>query len=220
MDDGYKTCAFCGKRFDLFRHVTNPSFWGYRWGQTYFCSWKCLRAKEKQPKQRKGVPSEMAKKLTLEQKKKAVQIGIDGGNPSEFLKQCGCDAPDQTWYYIKNKLKESNPDLYAKIPSRKGGKRKITIPASKVGEEQTVKPEPIKAETIVQTANNQEKLTTKPSVKISIREVASGKFTFTKLTDGMIVENRGRNQAITLEVQDIKDLLEVMPIVVEMFKER
>jgi len=57
-------------------------------------------------------------------------------------------------------------------------------------------------------------------VKISIREVASGKFTFTKLTDGMIVENRGRNQAITLEVQDIKDLLEVMPIVVEMFKER
>ena len=162
----------------------------------------------------------MAKKLTLEQKKKAVQIAIDGGNPSEFLKQCGCDAPDQTWYYIKNKLKDNNPDLYGKIPSRKGGKRKTTIQTSKVKEEQTVKQEQIKAETIVQTVNNQEKLTIKPSVKISIREVVSGKFTFIKLTDGMTVENREKNQAITLEGQDIKDLLEVMPIVVEMFKER
>ena len=215
MNDDYRICGYCGKRFDVLR----PDLWAYKVKNEFFCTWKCLRAKENQPKQRKGVPSEMAKKLTLEQKKKAVQIAIECGNPSEFLKQCGCDAPDQTWYYIKNKLKDSNPDLYEKIPSRKGGKRKITEQASTFIKEPTVKPEQIKAETIVQTVK-QETLTEKPSVKISIREVVSGKFTFTNLSGGMIVENRGRNQAITLEEQDIKDLLEVMPIVVETFKER
>lgn len=65
----------------------------------------------------------MSRKLTLEQKKKAVQIAISGGDPLSYLKDCGSDAPDKTWWVIKNKLKETQPDLYAQIPDGRKKKR-------------------------------------------------------------------------------------------------
>lgn len=229
MDDGYKTCAFCGKRFDVFKHVTNPTFWGYRWGQTYFCSWKCLRAKEKEKEQTKetGGPSEMAKKLTLEQKKKAVQIAIDGGNPANYLKECGSDAPDKTWWFIKKKLKDTNPDLYAQIPDRRT-KRTIKEPASTIGET-TIKVRPdgiavepktnetIKAETISQTMAMVEPVIHK-KVSVRIDKVSSGGITFTNIGDGsIIVEKIERGQALTLESDEVEKLIEALPEVMKMF---
>lgn len=59
---------------------------------------------------------DMQRKITLEQKKKAVDIAIAGGNPIPFLQECGSKAPDKMWWFIKNTLKQKNPGLYAKIP--------------------------------------------------------------------------------------------------------
>lgn len=61
--------------------------------------------------------SRNAKKLTREEKEKAVELAIDGKDPIGYLKECGCKNPWASWAYIKNVLKKSKPELYAKIPS-------------------------------------------------------------------------------------------------------
>lgn len=62
------------------------------------------------------------RKITLEQKKKAVEIAVAGGNPLPYLKECGSKKPEGLWYTIKQSLKEANPELYAKLPERLGAK--------------------------------------------------------------------------------------------------
>ena len=61
--------------------------------------------------------SRNAKKLTREEKEKAVELAIDGKDPIGYLKECGCKNPWASWAYIKNTLKKSKPELYAKLPS-------------------------------------------------------------------------------------------------------
>ena len=173
----------------------------------------------------------MARKLTLEQKKKAVQIAIDGGNPVDYLKECGSDAPDKTWWFIKNKLKDADPELYAQIPDRRGNKRaKRTIkePASTIGET-TIKVRPdgiavepktketIKAETISQTMARVEPVIHK-KVSVRIDKVSSGGITFTNIGGGsIIVEKIERGQALTLESDEVEKLIEALPEVMKMF---
>lgn len=111
MSDDYRICGCCGDRFPVLR----PDMWTYKRDGKYFCSWSCYREKE--------AKTEMGRKITLEQKKKAVEIAIGGGDPLAYLKQCGSESPDKLWWYIKSKLKDADPDLYAKIPDgRKRGK--------------------------------------------------------------------------------------------------
>ena len=111
MSDDYRICGCCGDRFPVLR----PDLWTYKRDGKYFCSWSCYREKE--------AKTEMGRKITLEQKKKAVEIAIGGGDPLAYLKQCGSESPDKLWWYIKSKLKDADPDLFAKIPDgRKRGK--------------------------------------------------------------------------------------------------
>lgn len=58
------------------------------------------------------------KKLTLEQKEKAVAIAVDGGNPLGFLESLGLRNPAEAWSKIKSNLKEFYPETYAKLPKR------------------------------------------------------------------------------------------------------
>ena len=59
-------------------------------------------------------------KLTRDQKGKAVDIAIQGGDPLEYLKKCGAKNPSAAWWYIKKTLAESNPKLLEKIPEKLG----------------------------------------------------------------------------------------------------
>jgi len=61
--------------------------------------------------------SRNAKKLTREEKEKAVELAIAGKDPIGYLKECGCKNPWASWAYIKQTLKKSKPELYAKLPS-------------------------------------------------------------------------------------------------------
>ena len=71
----------------------------------------------------------MAKKITLEQKKKAVKIAIDGGDPIKYLQECGSSNPVNMWYTIKASLKRTDPETYAKVPDqRKNGAKKRDEP--------------------------------------------------------------------------------------------
>jgi len=59
------------------------------------------------------------RKLTNEEKKRAVQIAIDGGDPRRYLgNELGLLDPQAAWWKIKNALKTADPDLYAKLPER------------------------------------------------------------------------------------------------------
>ena len=90
-------CAACGKEFE----VLYPELWAYKkYGKIFYCTWKCFRKKE----------NEIMSKLTMEQKEKAVEIGIIGGDPVAYLKECGAANAPAAWYQIKKKLAEADPD--------------------------------------------------------------------------------------------------------------
>ena len=109
MDDLFtKVCPVCNKTFS----VTYPSLWTYKRGPVYYCRYNCWRAPEKKGESMKR------NTLTLEQKKKAVQIALEGGDPLGYLADLGMNSPAQAWFYIKKKLKESNPELFEKLPKR------------------------------------------------------------------------------------------------------
>lgn len=58
------------------------------------------------------------RKITKDQEKEAVRIALDGGDPLTFLEKCGIENPSQKWYDIKNEVKETDPDTFAKLPLR------------------------------------------------------------------------------------------------------
>ena len=103
-------CPVCGKEYD----VLWPNLWRYKRDKTYYCTWKCLRTLDVQKPERNetGVKRQ---KITLEQKKEAVQIAINGKDPIAYLKGLGCADPGQAWYRIKGDLKEADPETYSKV---------------------------------------------------------------------------------------------------------
>lgn len=115
-------CPVCGKETEAMW----PEQWRYKYKGKHVCSWGCLRKLQKKDEAKTaayyrinetdGEEDEPMNRITLEQKKKAVQIAISGGDPLEHLKRCGSEAPDKLWYYIKNRLKVTDPELYAQIP--------------------------------------------------------------------------------------------------------
>jgi len=112
-------CPICGK----YTCIHWPEHWIYRRGSTYYCSETCLQTDlyrdmhmmNQVMRKRRGMKL-MSQKITLEMKKKAVEIAISGKSPLPYLKKCGSAAPDKTWYAIKAVLKEKDPETYAKIP--------------------------------------------------------------------------------------------------------
>ena len=67
-------------------------------------------------KRNKERKEDMSGKISKEQKEKAFQIAIEGGDAVAFLKECGSVSPDKLWWYMKNQLKKTDPELYAKLP--------------------------------------------------------------------------------------------------------
>ena len=111
---GDKICPECGKGF----FVNLPEQWVYKRtiGNTvrHFCSWKCVRAFDKKTGERKK--GGKMRLVTDEQKKEAVRIVLDGGDPRPFLEGLGVKAPEVMWYDIKGKLKLEDPETYGKLP--------------------------------------------------------------------------------------------------------
>ena len=101
-----QNCPMCGKAFD----VLWPDQWVFKRNKRFICSWSCLRAADN----KKGVE----KKVQLsEREQKAVEIALEGGNPVEFLKKESKNA-SAAWYHVKQKVKETDPETYAKLPAR------------------------------------------------------------------------------------------------------
>ena len=56
--------------------------------------------------------------ISEEQEKEAIKIALEGGDPLRYLEECGSNIPPQTWYRIKQKLKDTDPETYVKLPKR------------------------------------------------------------------------------------------------------
>ena len=124
-------CPVCGKLTAIYW----PEFWVYRRKDTFYCSENCMIVDEvrdlklmnqvaRERRLRKEATKMANHKLTLEQKKKAVEIAAQGGNPTEYLKKCGAKNPYAAWDYIKKTLALKDPVLAEKVdkvPTPVGG---------------------------------------------------------------------------------------------------
>lgn len=75
-----------------------------------------------------GKGGEDMNKITLEQKKKAVEIALNGGNPLPYLKECGSKTPDKLWYVIKKNLEQVDPEKFNRLPARVNAKKEEEQP--------------------------------------------------------------------------------------------
>lgn len=113
------------------------------WGTWYRLQKEELHRKESQITDGKGRVN-MARKITLEQKKKVVQIAIEGGDPLEYLRQLGSKNPSGLWWTIKNDVKAADPELYAKIPRLDGKQQHIIPPAEREAKREEIRKEAAK----------------------------------------------------------------------------
>lgn len=124
-------CPICNRSF----HVQYPELWVYKryidGHLRTLCSWKCLRAYEKE---REETELKGNQKITLEQKKKAIQMALDGKDPLKYLDQLGSSNPSAMWYTIRQAVKEKDPALYERLSKK--AETKVTE-VTKVTEETT-----------------------------------------------------------------------------------
>lgn len=109
------------------------------WGTWYRLQKEELHRKEYQITDGKRREN-MARKITLEQKKKAVQIAIEGGDVLEYLRNLGSKNPTGLWWTIKNDVKAADPELYAKIPRLDG--KHIVPSAEREAKREEIRKEP------------------------------------------------------------------------------
>jgi len=64
-------------------------------------------------------------KFTKEQKEKAVQIALEGGDPKAYLKSIGSANPDNMWYYLKAQLRKKDPETWERLA---GARRPVETP--------------------------------------------------------------------------------------------
>ena len=102
-----RKCPVCHKVFI----VPSKSKWAYKKMSQLICSWTCLRALE----MKKGEDKGMRAKVPDEVKQEAIRVAIAGGNPIEALEPYTRN-PKAMWWAIKAKVKETDPETYAKLP--------------------------------------------------------------------------------------------------------
>ena len=83
------------------------------WGTWWRLQVEELGRERHQIRDGKGVND--MKKLTLENKKKAVEIALSGGNYLDYLKKCGAGNPSASWTYIKKCLQAKDPEKYEQL---------------------------------------------------------------------------------------------------------
>jgi len=115
-----KECPVCQKHFS----VLYPSLWRYKRGTgkkfMYFCRYSCMKEYDGRKEARK------VKKVTLEEKKKAVSIALEGGNPIDYLKTLGVTNLTTSWTTIRKYYEKKDPETFKKLPVSYGKTAKAT----------------------------------------------------------------------------------------------
>lgn len=121
------TCPVCGR----LKCAYWPEHWVYRRGATFYCSDQCRdvdsirdtkllnsvirsRINQRNGKEERNMARN---KLTLEQKKKAVEIAKNGGDPLKYLEKCGSKNPSAAWFYIKKTIEAKGKKIEVPEPT-------------------------------------------------------------------------------------------------------
>lgn len=108
-----RTCPVCGKRF----WCDWPNLWAYKRDKLFLCSWSCIREYDN----RKEAEMMERKQMTREEKRKAVEIALGGGNPLPYLKEIGMKNPTMAWKGIRTwAAQEMGTEEAEKLPERFG----------------------------------------------------------------------------------------------------
>ena len=111
------TCAVCGKRIV----IPDPMFYVYKRGGAFFCSKNCMIVHNSKLTGKTGMfrterkEKDMKHRLTRDQKQKAVEIALQGGDYMAYLKKAGAKNPSAAWWYIKATLEKANPEKYKEL---------------------------------------------------------------------------------------------------------
>ena len=155
------------------------------------------------------------RKMTEEQEKEAVRIAIETGDPREYIRDCGIKTPEVKWYDIKNKLKLTDPETYAKLPRVCGKKSK------------PVKQEPTLADAMdgMQEATDKffgecRKMGLKldgPEIeyKISGIDTEMGSFRYFKRSGYLDWDAIGDNDTVSMNVDEWRQLIRDLPAIME-----
>lgn len=103
-------CPVCGKKF----FVLYPHLWTYKRDGKYICSYGCMRTYDK------GEISMSRTIVSEEQKKRAIEIALEGGDYKGYLEECGSKNPSAHWYLIKKQLMKNDPETYEKLAKMTG----------------------------------------------------------------------------------------------------
>lgn len=110
-------CPVCKKEFD----VLWPSQWAYKRGNKFICSWGCIRKYDR--KEADGMQGKAI--LTDKQKRKAIEMALNGESPLPYMKECGAANPTTTWQSVLNWAKKNcDRDVYEELPERFGQQKK------------------------------------------------------------------------------------------------
>lgn len=112
-------CKHCGKPIS----ILHPSQWGYKvrnkkGGWTYYCTWKCLRADEKEnekPEQAEEPEEKDSRNNRLEVLEELLEAVKGGKDAYDFLEQMGYTDPKDTLRRLRITAKKEAPKLYTKM---------------------------------------------------------------------------------------------------------
>lgn len=222
-------CDICGKT--VFTACAD-SQWPYRYKEKRFCSEDCrivhaardlhkvdfvnlgqqdmqgffpceIQVREGKTEEERDEDMRGQKMLTDEQKQKAVEIGLEGGDPIKYLKGLGAANPWGNWGYIKMKLKEKEPEKYDQLMKAQGGKQ------------ETVEKAEVKAKLTVPTKEIEEILNggTKKALEFKVIgiETKLGKFQYDRASGQMRWMPKNSTVVIMMPAEDWEALAEQMP---------
>ena len=249
-------CAICGKK--IFTACAD-SQWPYRYKEKRFCSEDCrivhaardlhkvdftnlgqqdmqgffpyeIPVREGKTEEERDEDMRGQKMLTDEQKQKAVEIALEGGDPIKYLKGLGAANPWGNWGYIKMKLKEKEPEKYDQLMKAQGGKQatvekadklpkvehKAGKPVAKVIEKKVTKDGvKVKAKLTVPAKEIEEILNggTKKALEFKVIgiETKLGKFQYDSASDQMRWMPKNSTVVIMMQAEDWEALAEQMP---------
>ena len=110
-------CGVCGKRIV----IPDPMFYVYKRGEAFFCSKNCMIVHNSKLTGKTGMfrterkEEDMKHRLTRDQKQKAVEIALQGGDYLAYLKKAGAKNPSAAWWYIKATLEKADPEKYKEL---------------------------------------------------------------------------------------------------------
>ena len=107
-----RKCPVCGKRF----WCDWPGLWAYKRDKLFLCSWSCIREYD-----RKEAEMMERKRMTREEKRKAIEMALAGDNPLPYLKEIGLQNPTIAWRSIRAwAAQEMGTEEAAKLPEKFG----------------------------------------------------------------------------------------------------